>query len=113
MKAPRRRSAFIQLVLETRLQRGVSIRQLGALAGISFSAWARCERGMGDPSPHTMLRLRAWLAQRPLSEPCQCRRCHPPALPLGWQCPECRGVYAPSVLECAKCNHVERGDHTA
>ena len=105
------RSPFVQAVMETRLQRGVSIRQMAEAAGVSFSALARCERGLGDPSPHTMLRLRAWLAQRPPSEPCQCRRCRPPALPMGWQCPLCRSVYAPSVLECAKCNQGERRTH--
>lgn len=25
--------------------------------------------------------------------------------PQGWQCPQCRKVYAPHVDECASCNH--------
>ena len=111
MRKTHQRSSFAQTVMETRLRRGCSIRQMAEAAGVSFSAWARCERGMGNPSPHTMLRLRAWLAQRPLSEPCQCRRCRPPALPMGWQCPLCRSVYAPSVLECAKCNKQGRRNY--
>ena len=93
---------FVHDVRQARTARGLSIRGLAATTGVSFSAWARCERGEGAPSPHTRVKLHAWLDGR-TGINCLCRRCvrH---IPRGWQCPVCACVYAPTVLQCAKCN---------
>ena len=93
---------FIHDIRQARKARGLSIRALSEIAGVSFSSWARCERGEGAPSPHTRCKLQAWLEGREGIN-CLCRRCVG-RIPQGWQCPVCACVYAPSVLECAKCN---------
>ena len=93
---------FIHDICQARRARGLSIRALAETVGVSFSAWARCERGGGAPSPHTRMKLQAWLDGREGLN-CLCLRCVS-RVPHGWQCPLCAGVYAPSVLECAKCN---------
>lgn len=93
---------FIRDICQARQARGLSIRAMTGLAGVGYSAWARCERGEGTPSPHTRLKLQAWMEGRE-GVNCLCRRCvrH---IPHGWQCPVCACVYAPNVLQCAKCN---------
>ena len=93
---------FIHDIRQARKARGLSIRALAVAAGVGYSAWARCERGEGTPSPHTRLKLQAWMEGRE-GVNCLCRRCvrH---IPHGWQCPVCACVYAPNVLQCAKCN---------
>ena len=93
---------FIHDICQARKARGLSIRALAATVGVSYSAWARCERGEGSPSPHTQCKLRAWLEGR-TGMTCLCLRCVS-RVPRGWQCPVCHCVYAPDVLQCAKCN---------
>ena len=96
---------FIHDIYQARKARGLSIRALAATAGIGYSAWARCERGEGAPSPHTRCKLQAWLDGREGLN-CLCPKCTG-RMPMGWQCPLCHCVYAPTVLECAKCGEKE------
>lgn len=99
---------FIHDIRQARKGRGLSIRALAEIAGVSFSAWARCERAEGAPSPHTRTKLQAWRDGR-TGMNCLCLRCVS-RLPLGWQCPLCHCVYAPTVLQCAKCNGGEKSN---
>ena len=93
---------FINDIRQARRARGLSIRALAETTGVSFSAWARCERSEGTPSPHTRVKLQAWLEGRAEIN-CLCLRCVK-RVARGWQCPVCACVYAPTVLQCAKCN---------
>lgn len=106
-KSGKRMRGFVDQIQQARLARGLSIRGLADQVGVSFSVMARYERGEGSPSPHTRLKLQAWLNGNPGALVCLCRRCTKEKyLPRGWQCPICAYVYAPSVLQCAKCNGV-------
>jgi transcriptional regulator with XRE-family HTH domain len=58
-----------------RTHQGMSLRQLGAQLGVSFSTLARLERGHGAPSPHTRLRVAQWMDPDGEHPPCHCAQC--------------------------------------
>jgi transcriptional regulator with XRE-family HTH domain len=58
-----------------RHQAGLTLRQLGERLGVSFSALARIERGEGEPSTHTRLRLEHWMNPEEAHPPCPCAEC--------------------------------------
>lgn len=66
-------------VRSARLRAGLSVRQLGALLGISFSTLARLERGDGGSMPHTRRQVAQWLDPTGAVPPCQCVRCAGPS----------------------------------
>ena len=58
-----------------RQQRGLSLRQLGDMLGISFSTLARIERQEGAPSRHTRLLLEQWFDPEGAHPKCNCPQC--------------------------------------
>jgi len=52
---------LIEAVREKRERQNLSLRGLSRIVGVSFSALARLERGLGTPNTHTQDRLARWL----------------------------------------------------
>jgi transcriptional regulator with XRE-family HTH domain len=93
---------------QQRTARGVSLRRLGDLLGVSFSTLARIERREGLPDLHTLHQLRAWLSLDAALPPCQCVKClHGIPSRLGWRCPDCARCFAPTVFVCPYCPEEE------
>ena len=59
---------LISDIILARLERGISVRQLGRETGVSFSSLARQERGEGRPSLVTRIALLEWLGRDATAE---------------------------------------------
>ncbi len=56
---------LIEQAIGRRIKYGLSIRTAASEAGMSFSAWARLERGLGWPNLETQEKLGRWLKGLP------------------------------------------------
>jgi transcriptional regulator with XRE-family HTH domain len=54
---------LIEVMKVRRIARGLSIRALAEQVGVSFSALARLERGIGSPDSNTKARIINWLGE--------------------------------------------------
>lgn len=66
---------FGDRLLAARSRMGMSLRQLGAQLGVSFSTLARIERGDGAPSSHTRLLVEQWIDPEGEHPTCHCPQC--------------------------------------
>ena len=70
-------ATLIDAVLLHRIEQGLSLRQLGAVVGVSFSTLARIERGEGAPSLATRIALLVWVGADASAEQAQVSRSQP------------------------------------
>ena len=70
-------AALIDAVLLHRTEQGLSLRQLGAVVGVSFSALAKIERGDSAPRLATRLALLLWMGADASAEQAQVSRSQP------------------------------------
>ena len=68
-------------------------RVAGPLASPRNTVASVTSTGLSNVCPHGVVHGPSLLA---------CVVCHPPT-PRGWECPRCRRVYSPVVMECRAC----------